>query len=68
MKTVKRKGKVCFACNTCFFVYKDKEVAEECEAFCAAHNACSTEITKHAIGTLKNEDELVSESIDEDEE
>ena len=38
-----------FECEECYFVYKDRKIAKECEDYCKKHHACSTEITKHAI-------------------
>ncbi|MBI2558691.1 hypothetical protein HYW20_05185 [Candidatus Woesearchaeota archaeon] len=49
VKEIKRSGKKYFECEACNFVYKDKKIAEECEAYCKKHYACSIEITKHAI-------------------
>ncbi len=44
-----RDGKRVFFCEECGFGYADKETARKCEDWCAAHGACSMEITKLAI-------------------
>ena len=38
-----------YQCNICKFNYKTKELAKQCEDYCEKYNACSLEITKHAI-------------------
>ncbi|HME87143.1 MAG TPA: hypothetical protein VKE88_01920 [Candidatus Nanoarchaeia archaeon] len=69
MKKVKKGKNVCFVCQTCYFVYKDKDLAEECEAYCAAHSACSPEIIEKAVTNLKKEPELKEtlEDVDDEE-
>jgi len=37
-----------FKCDICSFHYKEKERAEECEAWCEEHHSCNLEITEHA--------------------
>ncbi len=36
------------------FAYTDKKIVSDCENFCAIHNSCSMEITKHAVGVIEN--------------
>lgn len=38
-----------YRCSECGFRYRDKETAEQCEAWCKEHKTCNREITKHAI-------------------
>ncbi len=38
-----------FLCEECGLFYKDKSFADKCEEWCAKHNSCNLEITKHAI-------------------
>lgn len=38
-----------YACKSCGFLYKTKELAEECYKWCKAHKSCNMEITKHSI-------------------
>ena len=38
-----------YMCVQCNFAYKEKELAEKCEAFCKEHHSCNLEITKHAV-------------------
>ncbi len=35
-------------CKECGFHYKDKEMAEKCEAWCKEHKTCNVQITKQA--------------------
>lgn len=42
-----------YACSVCGYIYKDKETAEKCEAYCKTHNQCSLEITKLGVGMKK---------------
>jgi len=43
------KGKMYFMCEECDMYYRNKEIAQQCETFCNEKNACSMEITRHAI-------------------
>lgn len=43
------QGSRLFFCGVCDFGYEDRLWAERCEAFCTEHNACSIEITSHAV-------------------
>ena len=36
-------------CSECGLHYEDKKYAEECEAWCKAHQSCNLEITSHAV-------------------
>lgn len=38
-----------YQCPECGFLYKEKEWAEKCEAWCKEHKSCNLEITKYAI-------------------
>jgi uncharacterized Zn finger protein len=49
VKEVKKEGEIFYICEECGLVYKEKMWAEKCEKFCSRHNACSLEITKHAM-------------------
>ena len=46
---IKNKEKTYHMCEVCGFSYKEKICAEKCEDYCTKHNACSIEITSHAI-------------------
>ena len=43
------EGRKCHRCDECLLYYKDKEIAEKCEAWCKAHNSCNLEITKQSL-------------------
>ncbi len=49
VKEIKKDGKIYFQCGECEFLYKDKEWAEKCEAFCREHHQCGIEMTAHAV-------------------
>ncbi len=38
-----------YQCPECKLLYKEKEWAEKCRAWCKEHKSCNLEITKHAI-------------------
>jgi len=44
---------VSFVCEECKLVYKERESAEKCEAWCKEHKSCNIEITKNSVGELK---------------
>lgn len=41
--------KTLYQCKECGFCYRDREFAEQCEAWCRKHKSCNLDITKHAI-------------------
>ncbi|MFB6246406.1 MAG: hypothetical protein ABEI74_02340 [Candidatus Pacearchaeota archaeon] len=49
VKEVTKEGEKYFQCEECDLYYKTKELADKCEEFCKKNNACSIEITKHAV-------------------
>lgn len=48
VKEIKHNKRAFYQCNKCKFYYKTKELAGKCQDFCK-NNACSVEITKHAV-------------------
>ena len=42
------KGKE-YECEECKLVYKRRELAEKCEAWCKENKSCNLEITRHAV-------------------
>ncbi|MEE8113738.1 MAG: hypothetical protein V3T23_05230 [Nitrososphaerales archaeon] len=40
---------VTFYCPECGLLYAEERWAEACRDFCSEHNACSIEITSHAL-------------------
>lgn len=38
-----------FQCPECGLHYRNQEIAKQCEEFCRTNNACSMEITQHAV-------------------
>ena len=49
VKEITKDGKKYFQCESCGFLYEDKELAQKCEDFCNKYHSCSLEITKHAV-------------------
>jgi hypothetical protein len=43
------KNQGLFRCGECALSYRDKEIADRCEAWCRAHHTCNLEIIKHAV-------------------
>ena len=48
VQEIKQKGNTFYGCEECNLIYKEREWAVKCEAFCKKYNMCSLEITKHA--------------------
>lgn len=48
------RNKKYYKCKECKMFYKDKSLAEKCEAWCRKHKSCNIEIIKYAI---KNKNE-----------
>lgn len=48
VKEIKRNNAY-YQCEECGFLYKEKELAEKCQAYCRKYSSCSLEITKHAV-------------------
>ena len=51
-KTGKRKALYC--CDVCGFCYDSREFALRCEDYCSKHHACSLDITRHAVKSVKH--------------
>jgi len=43
-----------YKCKKCGHVYKDRELAKNCEDYCKKHNKCNVKITKHGIPLNKS--------------
>jgi hypothetical protein len=54
MVRVQNDGKQSFICEICGLIYEDRFWAEKCEKYCEENNACSLEITRHAIKEKKH--------------
>lgn len=48
MKRENEKSKL-HQCPECGLKYKEKEIAEKCEAWCKQHKSCNLEIIKYAL-------------------
>ena len=49
VKEIKKDNQTFYQCEECKFLYKDKNWAEKCQAWCKENNSCNLEITKHAV-------------------
>ena len=49
VKEKKIDDKVLFLCEVCGLGYKDRETAQNCEAWCRKTGTCNVEITKKAV-------------------
>jgi len=49
VKVVKTENKTTYQCEICGFHYREKEIAEKCEAWCSTTNSCNLDIIKFAI-------------------
>ena len=38
-----------YQCEECGLRYREKDVAERCQAWCAEHKSCNLEIIRHAV-------------------
>jgi len=50
VKELQRGGETYYICELCNRIFKEKQWAEKCQAFCEIHvSSIHTEIAKHAI-------------------
>jgi len=49
VKEIQTNDITLFQCEECGFTYKDKEIAEKCQAWCREHHTCNIEIIKDAV-------------------
>jgi lipopolysaccharide biosynthesis regulator YciM len=47
VKELQQGGELRYQCEECGFLYKEKEWAEKCEAWCREHQSCNLEIIQH---------------------
>ncbi len=43
-----------YQCEECGLWYKNKEISEQCQAWCKEHKSCNLEIIKHSIKNMTN--------------
>jgi hypothetical protein len=48
---VKNAGSNLYECEECKMFYREKSLAEKCEAWCKKYKSCNLEIVKYAIKT-----------------
>jgi hypothetical protein len=49
VKEIEKNEKHFFQCEECQFLFKEKEWAEKCEAWCKEHHTCNLEVMPHAV-------------------
>jgi len=49
VREIQKNEERLYACEACGFLYKESSRAEKCQKYCKKYNACSVEITSHAI-------------------
>ena len=49
VREIFENGERFYVYEVCGFTYKEKNWAEKCQDYCTKHNACSLEITGHAV-------------------
>ena len=49
VKTIPQDEKTLYQCEECELRYKEREIAEKCQAWCKAHKSCNLDIIKYAI-------------------
>ncbi len=49
VKQLTVEDRTVYQCELCDMGYSDLETAERCEEYCSTHEACSLDITRHAI-------------------
>ena len=54
VRDIEKNSKKFYFCDVLIIAYTDKKIVSDCENFCAIHNSCSMEITKHAVGVIEN--------------
>lgn len=54
VKETNFEGDTVFVCEKCGWLYKDKGIAEKCQAWCEKHKSCNLEFEKHSIKFVKN--------------
>lgn len=49
VRVLGRDKETVYECGECRLLYRDKEWAEKCQAWCVEHKSCNLEIIKHAL-------------------
>ena len=54
IKDKEQAGSKTYKCEECGLWYKNKEISEQCQAWCKEHKSCNLEIIKHSIKNMTN--------------
>lgn len=49
VQEIKEGGEIYYRCAECGLRYREKDMAERCQAWCAEHKSCNLEIIRHAV-------------------
>lgn len=49
-----KQNKITYKCKECRMIYKNKSLAEKCEAWCKKYKSCNINIIKHSV-KMKND-------------
>lgn len=49
VKAKEQNNVTIYQCEECGLWYRDKEIAEQCQAWCKTHQSCNLDIIQHAI-------------------
>jgi len=49
VKDIQKEKSILYQCEECGFIYRDKEWAVKCQAWCKEHNSCNLEIIQHGV-------------------
>jgi len=49
-----QNSNIIYRCSECGLGYKEKEIAEKCQAWCKEHKSCNLDIIKYAIKENEN--------------
>jgi len=48
VKIINQNERILYQCEECKLLYKEREIAEKCEAWCKEHKSCNLDIIKYA--------------------
>ncbi|MDP3956267.1 MAG: hypothetical protein Q8Q18_03435 [bacterium] len=48
-KIILKNNKQYYQCEECALLYRSKDFAEKCQAWCKEHKSCNLDIVKYAI-------------------
>ena len=55
---INKNSALLYQCEECGFMYKEKEWAEKCQAWCKEYNSCNLEIIQHGQSSANVSNDL----------